>query len=361
MEKALFSTGEEVLITGNEAIGEAAVRAGCRYFFGYPITPQSELPAYLSRRLPQVGGVFLQAESEIAAIYMVHGAGGSGARVLTSSSGPGISLKQEGLSFITSAEIPAVVVNMSRGGPGLGSIGPAQSDYFQATKGGGHGDYHPLVLAPATVQEAVDLTMLAYELADQYRNPVMILGDGILGQMMEPVVFPEAVKLEELPPKTWTTTGAKGRRPNVVSSLHADVEDNDRHNLKLQAKYRRIENNEQRWEVFLTEDAEYLIAAFGTVARIAKTAIRAARAEGIPVGLFRPVSLYPYPYAPLEALARKVKFILTAEMNYGQMVDDVKLAAKDHCPVHFVGRAGGAILPPREILGKLRELVSGEK
>ncbi|TEU04636.1 3-methyl-2-oxobutanoate dehydrogenase subunit VorB, partial [Candidatus Bathyarchaeota archaeon] len=265
--------GKKTLMTGNEAIAEAAVQAGCKYFFGYPITPQSEIPEYLSRRLPEVGGCFLQAESEIASIYMVFGAAGTGTRVMTSSSSPGISLMQEGISYIAAAELPCVIVNMMRGGPGLGGIQPSQSDYFQATKGGGHGDYHVLVLAPSTVQEAADLMMEAFDLADKYRNPVMILGDGCLGQMIEPVEFRRRSSTNR-PAKDWTITGAKGRPQNVVKSLYLKPEVLERHNLGLQRKYQRMIKNETCVETYLTEDAEIVIVAFGMVARIAKTAIK---------------------------------------------------------------------------------------
>ena len=348
------------LMKGNEAIGEAAIQAGCRYFFGYPITPQNEIPAYLARKLPEVGGVFLQAESEVAAINMVYGAAGAGARVLTSSSSPGISLKTEGISYIAGAELPCVIVNIVRGGPGLGGIQPAQSDYFQATKGGGHGDYRLVVLAPSTVQELVDLTMEAFEIADQYRNPVMILGDGIIGQMMEPVEFKTPVK-RELPEKTWATTGCEGREPNVTNSLHMAAEDLENHNLDLQRKYNKIKENEVKCEKFQTEDADYVLVAYGTTARICKTAITQLRKEGLKVGLIRPITLWPYPDNCVDEVIDNTKAFITVEMSAGQMVEDVRLAVNGRKPVHFYGRTGGMIPSPQEIAEKVREIAGGVK
>lgn len=345
---------------GNEALGEAAIQAGCRYFFGYPITPQNEIPAYLARKLPEVGGVFLQAESEVAAINMVYGAAGAGARVLTSSSSPGLSLKTEGISYIAGAELPAVIVNIVRGGPGLGGIQPAQSDYFQATKGGGHGDYRLVVLAPSTVQELVDLTMEAFDIADQYKNPVMILGDGILGQMMEPVEF-NPPKKRELPEKTWATTGAKGRKPNVTNSLYMAAEDLERHNHKLQAKYKDITEKENRCEMFQTDDADIILVAYGTTARICKTAIQELRKEGLKVGLIRPITLWPYPDFAFEQTVDKAKAYMSVEMSCGQMVEDVRLAVNGKKPVHFYGRTGGVIPTPQEVAQKVRELAGGVK
>ncbi|SES62543.1 3-methyl-2-oxobutanoate dehydrogenase subunit VorB [Anaerobranca gottschalkii] len=348
------------LMKGNEALGEAAVQAGCRYFFGYPITPQNEIPAYLARRLPEVGGVFLQAESEVAAINMVYGAAGAGARVLTSSSSPGISLKTEGISYIAGAQLPCVIVNIVRGGPGLGGIQPAQSDYFQATKGGGHGDYRLVVLAPSTVQELVDLTMEAFDIADAYRTPVMILGDGIIGQMMEPVEF-NPPKGRDLPEKTWATTGAKGRKPNVVNSLHMAPEELEKHNLRLQAKYREIAEKETKCEMYQTEDAEIILVAYGTTARICKTVVQQLRKEGIKVGLIRPITLWPYPEKAFNEVIDTAKAFLTVEMSTGQMVEDVRLAVNGRKPVHFYGRTGGMIPTPQEIAEKVRELAGGVK
>ncbi|TET20859.1 3-methyl-2-oxobutanoate dehydrogenase subunit VorB [Candidatus Bathyarchaeota archaeon] len=348
--------GKKTLMTGNEAIAEAAVQAGCKYFFGYPITPQSEIPEYLSRRLPEVGGCFLQAESEIASIYMVFGAAGTGTRVMTSSSSPGISLMQEGISYIAAAELPCVIVNMMRGGPGLGGIQPSQSDYFQATKGGGHGDYHVLVLAPSTVQEAADLMMEAFDLADKYRNPVMILGDGCLGQMIEPVEFRRRSSTDR-PARDWTITGAKGRPQNVVKSLYLKPEVLEQHNLGLQRKYQRMIKNETRVETYLTEDAEIVIVAFGMAARIAKTAITILREKDIKGGLVRPISLFPFPYQTLEKVAEKVDKLLVVEMNLGQMIEDVKLGVCGKAEVHFYGRVGGMVPSYDEIVAEVEKIV----
>jgi 2-oxoglutarate ferredoxin oxidoreductase subunit alpha len=350
---------EKLLMKGNEALGEAAIQAGCRLYFAYPITPQSELPEYLAKRMPQVGGVFLQAESEVAAINMVYGAAGAGARVMTSSSSPGISLKQEGLSYIAGAELPCVVVNMSRGGPGLGSIQPSQSDYFQATKGGGHGDYRLLVLAPASVQEVVDLTLLAFDLADKYRNPVMIMGDGLLGQMMEPVVFPPEGR-RELPLKPWATTGwTKDRPKNIINSLELQPERLEAHNRHLQEKYAQAAREEARSEEYLTKDADVVVVAFGTVARIARSAVEAAREKGIKAGLFRPITLWPYPSAALAKLVDTAKSFLSVEMNWGQMVEDVRLVVNDKRPVYFYGRSGGVVPTPEEVLTEIEKAASG--
>ena len=341
---------------GNEAIAEAAVRAGCRYFFGYPITPQNEIPEYMSKRLPEVGGVFLQAESEVSAINMVYGAAGAGARVMTSSSSPGISLKQEGISYIVGAELPCVIVNIVRGGPGLGSIQPAQSDYFQATRGGGHGDYRLLVYAPSTVQEAVTLTAKAFDKADKYRNPVMVLGDGVIGQMMEPVEMPETFETESYD-KSWAATGWDKTRPRaVINSLYIKADVLEQHNLKLERKYQKMREEEVLVDLQFMDDAEYAICAYGTTARIALTAVRKARAEGIKVGLIRPVTVWPFPEQAVSEAAKRVKSILTVEMSLGQMVDDVKIAANGNCPVIFYGRTGGVIPGVNEILNKIREM-----
>jgi len=337
---------------GNEALGEAAIRAGCRYFFGYPITPQNEIPQYLAKHLPEAGGVFVQAESEIAAINMVYGAAGSGARVMTSSSGPGISLKQEGISYIAGAELPCVIVNMQRGGPGLGSIQPAQSDYFQAVKGGGHGDYKLLVLAPATIQEIVDLMGKAFDLADEYRNPVMILGDGILGQMMEGVEFPEAETSVTLAEKTWATTGAKGRKPNVINSLFLDPVELEKHNHHLQRKYERMAK-EILWENYKTVDAELVLVGYGSSARIAKAAVDLARAQGIKAGLFRPITLFPFPKEALQEACKQANHVLTVEMSMGQLVEDVRYNLEFKVPVHLYGRSGGMVPTTRAVLEEI--------
>ncbi len=347
---------ERMFMTGNEAIAEAAIQAGCRHFFGYPITPQNEIPEYMSRRLPEVGGVYLQAESEIAAINMIFGAAGAGARVMTSSSGPGISLMQEGISYIVGAQLPCVIVNIMRGGPGLGGIQPSQSDYFQATKGGGHGDYHLLVLAPHTLQEAVSLTMEAFDLADRYRNPVMVLGDGYMGQMMEPVEFTKKAP-PNLPAKDWALTGAEGRPPNVVKSLYLDPVVLEKHNLEINAKIQQIIKNEARVETYLTDDAEVVIAAYGTVARIAKTAIKNLREKGVKVGMIRPITAFPFPYETFHKMAEGIDEFLVVEMSLGQMVEDVKLGVCDKAHVHFYGRTGGMVPSYDEIIFQTEKLV----
>lgn len=350
----------KVLMKGNEALAEAAIRAGCRYFFGYPITPQNEIPQYLAKRLPEVGGVFLQAESEIAAINMVYGAAGCGARVMTSSSGPGISLKQEGITYIAGAELPCVIVNMQRGGPGLGSIQPAQSDYFQAVKGGGHGDYKLLVLAPATIQEMVDLMGKAFDLADEYRNPVMILGDGILGQMMEGVEFPADETPRTLAEKSWATTGAKGRKPNVINSLFLDPIELEKHNHHLQRKYDRMAK-EMLWENYQTDDAELVLVGYGSSARIAKAAVDQARAQGIKAGLFRPITLFPFPKEALQEACKHANHVLTVEMSMGQLVEDVRYNLEFKVPVHFYGRCGGMVPTTRAVLEEIIRWVKSGK
>lgn len=348
---------EKMFMTGNEAIAEAAIQSGCRYYFGYPITPQNEIPEYMSRKLPEVGGAFLQAESEVASIYMVFGASGAGARVMTSSSSPGISLMQEGISYIAAAELPCVLVNIMRGGPGLGGIQPSQSDYFQATKGGGHGDYHLLVLAPSTVQEAVSLTMDAFNLADKYRNPVMILGDGYIGQMMEPVVFEKSRSQPNLPTKDWSLTGAKGRKSNLIKTLNLDPVSLEQHNLKIFRKLQEMAKNEVRVENYMVDDAEVVIAAYGTVARIAKTAIQILRKNGIKAGMVRPISLFPFPYKAFEEIADRVDKILVVEMSMGQMIEDVKLGVCGKANVHFYGRVGGMVPSYEEIVAETEKLV----
>lgn len=350
----------KILMKGNEAVGEGAVRAGCRYFFGYPITPQSELPHYLAKRLPEVGGLYLQAESEVASINMVYGAAGAGARVMTSSSGPGISLMQEGISYIAGAELPCVIVNMVRGGPGLGNIAPAQSDYFQATKGGGHGDYRLLVLAPASVQEIIDLMSDAFDLADQYRNPVMLLGDGVLGQMMEPVDLDDESQTAELPSKSWAATGRNGReKKNLISSLQIVPEHCENHNIRLGRKYQVMSDSEQRWEEYHTDDAELILVAFGTAARVCKAVVDKFREEGRAVGLMRPITLWPFPSQRLSALANTASHFLTVEMSMGQMVEDVRLAVNGKKPVHFYGRVGGMLPVARDIYHEAEKILTG--
>jgi len=346
--------GSRILLRGNEVIAEAAIRAGCECYFAYPITPQAELLEHMARTMPRLGRTFVQAESEVAAISMVYGAAAAGVRTMTSSSSPGISLKQEGISYLAGSNLPAVIVNVVRGGPGLGNIAPAQSDYFQATKGGGHGDYRLIVLAPSTVPEAGELTMLAFELADEHRIPVMILADGMLGQMMEPVELPEPIDVASLPAKDWATDGAAGRDPNIVLSFDLAPEKLKAMNLALQEKYARIEASELRYEETSTEDADLVIAAYGTVARIAKSVARMARDEGIKVGIFRPITLWPYPYEPLRALSERVKTVLTVEMSAGQMWEDVRLAVGDRAETPFYGELGGVVPTPRAILNEVR-------
>lgn len=339
----------KVLMKGNEVIAEAAVTADCKYFFGYPITPQSELVAYMAQRLPEVGGLFLQAESEVAAINMVYGASSAGVRVMTSSSSPGFSLKQEGISFLVGSQLPAVVVNIVRGGPGLGNIQPAQSDYFQVTKGGGHGDYHVPVLAPSTLQEIVDLIQDAFHIADSYRTPVIILGDGMLGQMMEPVEFRKK-EYPSLPEKDWATTGTVGDGgPRTITSLDLDADALEKRNIELQKKMDSMAIHEVRYEEQMIEDAETVIVAYGTVARIAMNAIKKAREDGIKVGLIRPISLWPFPQKPFLDTREKVKGYLCVEMSAGQMIEDVRLAVNGHAPVDFFGRNGGIVPTQEEI------------
>jgi 2-oxoglutarate ferredoxin oxidoreductase subunit alpha len=346
------------LMKGNEALAEAAIRAGCKGYFGYPITPQSEILEYLAAEGRARGMVVLQAESEVASINMVYGGAGAGARVMTSSSSPGISLMQEGLSYIAAAELPCLIVNVSRGGPGLGTIQPSQSDYFQSVKGGGHGDYHLLVLAPSSVQEMADFVFDAFDLADKYRTPVLILADGALGQMMEKVDFRKYDPADHIVAKPWATTGKpKTRERNVITSLHIEPEKMEQINLRLQEKYRLIAENETRCEHFHTGDAEYLVVAYGLAARIAKGAVEMARAQGIRAGLLRPVTLFPYPTAALRALADTVRGVLVVEMNAGQMIEDVRLALEGRVPVKFYGRMGGIIPAPDEVLGALARMV----
>ena len=345
------------LMKGNEALAEAAIRAGCNAYFGYPITPQSEILEYLAGEGRTRGMIVLQAESEVASINMVYGAAGAGARVMTSSSSPGISLMQEGISYIACAELPCLVVNVNRGGPGLGTIQPSQGDYFQAVKGGGHGDYRLIVLAPASVQEMADFVFDAFDLADTYRTPVMILADGALGQMMEKVAFREYVPAEHIPPKPWATTGKpKTRERNIITSLHIEPEKMEQINLRLQEKYRRIAEAETRCEHFHTDDAEYLLVAYGLAARIAQGAVEMARARGIRAGLLRPVTLFPWPTAAVRTLAGRVKGVLVVEMNAGQMVEDVRLAVEGRTPVSFHGRMGGIIPSPDEVLAALEAM-----
>lgn len=349
---------EKLMMKGNEAIAEAAIRAGCRLYFGYPITPQSEIAEYMSRRLPEVDGTFLQTESEVATVNMVYGAASTGKRVMTSTSSPGFSLMQEGVSYIAGAELPCVFVNVVRGGPGLGDIQPAQSDYFQATKGGGHGDYKLLVLAPSTIQEAVELTQLAFDLADKYRNPALILADGMIGQMMEPVELPPMRDLSTLPDHSdWALTGANEREPHKVTSFNIDPYGLEEMNKRYQEKYTRAVGEEQRWEEYKTDNAEYLLVGYGTVGRILKSVVDKLAEEGIATGVFRPISLWPFPYTRLRELAEAVKFVFTVEMSSGQMVEDVRLGVEGRVPVHFYGRMGGVVPTPDEICSAFKKLL----
>ena len=336
---------------GSEAIAEAAIRAGCRGFFGYPITPQNEIPEYMSLKMPQSGGVFVQAESEVAAINMVYGAASSGVRAMTSSSSPGVSLKQEGISYMVGAQLPAVIVNVMRGGPGLGSIQPAQGDYYQSTRGGGNGDYRTVTLAPANLQETVELVQEAFDIADQYRNPVMVLVDGLIGQMMEPIVWKERTP-RQLPEKTWAAAGRGDRdHNNFVTSLFIDAPDCEAHNTLMAKKYAEIEKNECRWEELMLDDAEIVLVAYGTPSRIAQTAAENLRKQGIKAGVFRPITLWPFPYARLKEIAGldHVKGFLDVEMSLGQMLDDVNLAVAERTPVKFYGRCGGVIPSVSEV------------
>ncbi len=350
---------EKVLMKGNEAVCAAAIAAGCRYFFGYPITPQNEVPEYMSRELPKVGGTFIQSESEIAAINMVYGASGAGARVMTSSSSPGIALKQEGLSYCAGSELPCVVVNMMRGSPGLGSIQPAQADYFQATRCGGNGDYKLLVYVPADLQELVDLTMEGFDKADYYRNPVMILADGMIGQMMEPVIFKDRSEIE-IPEKPWATKGTKGKRkPNIINSLYLKPDELEEHVKHLQEKYAEMQEKEVKLESFGLEDAELVLSAYGTTSRICKTAISRLEKEGYRIGMIRPITVWPYPYDEFDKINNDCKGVLTVEMNTGQMTDDVKIALKGRIPSYFYGRTGGMQPTPEEIVNKAKEILGG--
>jgi 2-oxoglutarate ferredoxin oxidoreductase subunit alpha len=344
-----MSDKKTILMSGNEAMAEAAIRAGLKFYAGYPITPQNELTAYMADELPKRGGVFIQSESEVAAINMIFGASAAGARVLTSSSSPGISLKQEGISYISGAQLPAVIINVMRAGPGLGNIWPAQSDYFQATKGGGHGDYRLIVLAPASVQESYDLTKLAFSLADRYRMAVMILTDGTIGQMMEGLTIDPDEKPPAAVEKPWALTGAEGRAPNVIQSLYMNRDDVEKNNLALQKKYRRVENQEVRYDGAFLDDARSLIVAYGTTSRIALSVVTALRGRGQKVGLFRPVSLWPFPKKELNKISRKCRKVLVVEMSYGQMVEDVRLCVDKKTDVGFYGRAGGGVPTQKQI------------
>ena len=351
---------EKVLMKGNEAIAEAAIRSGCRHYFGYPITPQTEVAAYMAKRMPKIGGTFLQAESEISAINMVYGVAGTGKRVMTSSSSPGISLKQEGISYIAGADLPALIVNVQRGGPGLGGIQPSQSDYFQSTKGGGHGDYRMIVLTPESVQEMADMTALAFELAEKYRMPAMLLADGTMGQMMEPVELPE--ESNDTVEKPWAVTGTEGKREhNIINSLYLKPEELEQKNIERYERYKLIEETEARYESFMMDDAEYCVVAFGIAARVAKNAVVAARKEGVKVGMIRPITVWPFPKAPIAEAADKVRAFISVELSMGQMIEDIRLASECKKPVYLCNRVGGMIPSPEEVYAKIMEVKGGSK
>jgi 2-oxoglutarate ferredoxin oxidoreductase subunit alpha len=355
-ESQVSERGEKrILMCGNEALGEAAIVAGCDAYFGYPITPQNEVTAYMSRRMPEEGRVFVQSESELAAINMVFGASATGKRAMTSSSSPGVSLMQEGISYLAGAELPAVIVNVMRGGPGLGNIAPSQGDYFQATRGGGHGDYRTIVLGPSSVQELVDCMQLAFDLADQYQMPVIVLADGILGQMMEPVMLDKKPS-RKLPPKDWALTGAKGRQQNIVRSLWLKEGALEQLNYKLRDRYEQIQKNELLCEQYEVEDAEIVVVAYGVAARIVRGAVTKAREEGIKVGWIRPVTLWPFPTEQISKAADEFRIFLTVELSMGQMIDDVKLTIAGKSPVVFYGRPGGGVPTVDDVLEKIRNL-----
>lgn len=349
---------EKILMTGNEACGEGAIRSGCRFYAGYPITPQNELTAYMSRRLEEENGIFIQAESEVSAINMVFGAAAAGARAMTSSSSPGISLKQEGISYLVGCELPAVVINIMRGGPGLGNIAGAQGDYFQATKGGGHGDYKLIVLAPATVQEMFDFTYEAFILADRYRNPVMILADGMLGQMMEPLVIDDNLKPIGLTKKKWALTGAKEGSGRSIKSLLLKDGVLEAHNKRLQKKFQEIEEHNKRAEQYKTEDAEIILVAYGSMSRLSRTCVDELRKKDIKAGMIRPISLWPFPYENIARLAEKGAKFLVVEMSAGQMIEDVQLAVEDNSRVFFYGRMGGGVPEEREVIKKAKRIMT---
>ena len=347
---------EKYLMKGNEALAEAAIRSGCHHFFGYPITPQTEISAYMAKRMPKIGGTFLQAESEVAAINMVLGAASAGVRAMTSSSSPGISLKSEGVSYIAASDLPCVIVNVMRGGPGLGGIQPSQSDYWQATKALGHGDFQLLVFAPSSVQEMVDLTVRAFDRADHYRMPALILADGMLGQMMEPVSFPDDIG-DNLPPKPWATNGTQGKRPhNIINSLLLQPDELERIVQERYRRYEVVKQNEVLVETYHTDDADIFVTAYGATARIAKSAVNEARKQGVKAGLIRPITLWPFPCDCFARYAEQARVMLSVEMSMGQMVEDVRLAVQGRCPVAFYGRTGGMIPTPKEVLAQILQL-----
>ena len=346
---------EKVLMKGNEALAEAAIASGCKHFFGYPITPQTEVAAYMSKRMPKIGGVYLQAESEVAAINMVLGASAAGVRAMTSSSSPGISLKAEGISYLAGSDLPAVIVNVQRAGPGLGGIQPSQADYWQATRSTGHGDFHILVFAPSTVQEMIDLVSQAFDLGDKYRMPAMILSDGMLGQMMEPVTLPEK-NTKELPEKSWAVSTKPKKKRNVLNSLYITPPELEALVKARYEKYEEIKKNEQRAEEYLVSDADVVVVAYGASSRIARSAVDMARKQGIKAGLIRPITVWPYPDKAIKKAATKAKAFLVVEMSMGQMVDDVRLAVNGERPVHFFGRTGGIIPTPKEVFDEIKKI-----
>jgi 2-oxoglutarate ferredoxin oxidoreductase subunit alpha len=345
---------ERQLVRGNEAQAMGAIDAGCLLYFGYPITPQNEIPEYLSKHLPRLGGEFIQAESEVASINMLLGASAAGVRAMTSSSSPGISLMQEGISYMAGSELPAVIVNMSRSGPGLGGIAPSQGDYFQATRGGGHGDYRVIVLAPSSVQEIYDLTIKAFDLADTYRNPVLILGDSLIGQMKEPMVRRNTKKKKPIP-KPWALTGTEGREPHILKSLYLNEGELTQHNWKLHEKYQLLKEKEVLFETRRVDGAQMVVVAYGSIARIVKTSLSMAADGGLNVGLFRPITLFPFPEEALKSISRSIKTFLTVELNTGQMVEDVKLTVERDAQVDFYGRPPGSIPTPEEILEEIKK------
>ena len=352
---------ERVLMKGNEALAEAAIKSGCRHFFGYPITPQTEVAAYMAKRMPKIGGSYLQAESEVAAINMVLGAASAGVRVMTSSSSPGISLKTEGISYIAGSDLPCLIINVQRGGPGLGGIQPSQADYWQATRATGHGDFHILVFAPATIQEMVDLVYTAYDKADEYRMPAMILADGMLGQMMEPVEFPEKEANHQIE-KPWATTGHQNKRPhNIVNSLYLDPNELEQKVVERFKRYEIIKEKEPMAEEYLVDDADIVLVSFGATARIVKSAVNSARSMGIKAGMIRPITLWPFPEKVMQKAAKNASCFLSVEMSMGQMVDDVRLAVNGEKPVYFFGRTGGIIPSPAEVLGEIQRIMGGAK
>lgn len=356
-----MASNEKVLMKGNEALAEAAIQAGCRHFFGYPITPQTEVAAYMAKRMPKIGGTYLQAESEVAAINMVYGAAAAGVRAMTSSSSPGISLKTEGISYLAGADLPALIVNVQRGSPGLGGIQPSQADYWQATKAPGHGDLHILVFAPSTIQEMVDMVFDAFELADTYRMPAMILADGMLGQMMEPISFPEK-QVKQFDKFSWASCGHQGKRShNVVNSLYLKPEQLEQMIQDRFQRYAEIQEKHTQWEEYLVEDADLVVVAYGATSRIVRSAINTARSQGYKVGMIRPKTLWPYPTKAIQQAAQHVKGFLSVEMSMGQMVDDVRLAVNGKVPVSFFGHTGGVVPTPAEVLAEIKKLLGGNQ